>query len=75
MSSEHFYTKYEFWCGNCGHNVIGWEDENPVQCSSCRKIGGTWDRCEVKAEGRSLEDMHRIIDAVERIVEIMETDR
>jgi hypothetical protein len=58
------YTRYEFWCGTCGHNVIGWEDETPVQCNVCKSVDGKWDRCEVDTS-RSPEDMNKIIDASE----------
>ena len=62
--SDHMYTRYEFWCANCGTSVMGWEDEIPVKCNSCQKTNGKWDRCEVDTT-RSPEDMNKIIDASE----------
>lgn len=73
MSSEHFYTKYEYWC-QCGHPIISWEDTPPVRCTSCNYTGDKWDKCRFETKGDDIGDMRRIINGVERIVKILEGD-
>lgn len=74
-NSDHLYTRYEYWCGNCGTPTVAWEDDPPVHCASCKKSGGTWDRCEIDPGDLRLDELRKIITAAENVERILKNDK